>query len=52
MGISACHFGSGFAEEYEALEVLELLWPWLTDKRRAQALALAPIEAILLGPTE
>jgi hypothetical protein len=40
------------AEEYEALEVLELLWPWLSDKRRAQALALAPIEAILLGSTE
>ena len=37
------------APEYDALEVLEMLWPWLSERRRAQALALAPIEAILLG---
>jgi hypothetical protein len=36
------------AEEYEALEVLELLWPWLSGRRHAQALDLAPAEAILL----
>ena len=40
------------SEEYEALEVLELLWPWLSVRRRAQALELAPVEAILLGPPE
>jgi hypothetical protein len=40
------------APEYDALEVLELLWPWLGERRRAQALALAPTEAILLGPSE
>jgi hypothetical protein len=40
------------ATEYDALEVLELLWPWLGERRRGQALALAPIEAILLGPLE
>jgi hypothetical protein len=37
------------ADEYEALEVLEMLWPWLSERRRGQALRLAPIEAILLG---
>lgn len=36
------------AEEFEALEVLELLWPALSIKRRSQALEIAPIEAILL----
>jgi hypothetical protein len=36
------------AEEYDALEVLELLWPWLSARRRLRALELAPIEAILL----
>jgi len=29
-----------------------MLWPWLSDRRHEQALALAPIEAILLGSTE
>ena len=37
------------APEYDALEVLEMLWPCLSERRREQALALAPIEAILLG---
>jgi len=36
------------AEEYDALEVLELLWPWLSHRRRGQAMDLAPLEAILL----
>ena len=36
------------AEEYEALEVLEFLWPWLSGRRHGQALDRAPIEAILL----
>jgi hypothetical protein len=36
------------ADEYEALEVLEMLWPWLSDRRHAQALDLAPLDAILL----
>jgi hypothetical protein len=36
------------AEEYEALDVLELLWPWLSGRRHGQALDLAPLEAILL----
>jgi hypothetical protein len=36
------------AEEYEALDVLELLWPWLSGRRHGQALDHAPIEAILL----
>ena len=40
------------ATEYDALEVLEMLWPRLSDRRHDQALARAPIEAILLGPTE
>jgi hypothetical protein len=40
------------ATSYDALEVLELLWPWLGERRRAQALAIAPIEAILLKPLE
>jgi hypothetical protein len=40
------------AREYEALEVLEQLWPWLGERRRAQALAIAPIEAILLSPSD
>jgi hypothetical protein len=39
------------AAEYEALEVLEMLWPWLGQRRRGQALKLAPVEAILLEPT-
>jgi hypothetical protein len=40
------------AEEFEALEVLELLWPWLSIKRRSQALEIAPIEAILLEASQ
>ena len=36
------------AEEYDALEVLELLWPWLSARRHGQAMDLAPLEAILL----
>ena len=36
------------AEEYEALEVLELLWPWLSSRRKGQAMDRAPLEAILL----
>ena len=36
------------AEEYEALEVLELLWPWLSARRHAQALDIAPMEAIFV----
>jgi hypothetical protein len=36
------------AEEYEALEVLELLWPWLSGRRHAQAMDFAPLEAILV----
>jgi hypothetical protein len=36
------------AGQYDALEVLEMLWPWLSERRRGQALRLAPIEAILL----
>ncbi len=36
------------AEEYQALEVLELLWPWLSHRRRGQAMDHAPLEAILL----
>ena len=36
------------AEEYEALEVLELLWPWLTPRRRSQAMDYTPLEAIHL----
>lgn len=40
------------ALRYDALEVLELLWPWLGERRRAQALAIAPIDAILLPPPE
>jgi hypothetical protein len=36
------------AEEYEGLEVLELLWPWLSGRRHCQALDLVPMEAILL----
>lgn len=35
------------AEEYEALDVLELLWPWLSGRRHGQALDFAPIDAIL-----
>jgi hypothetical protein len=41
-------FWVSLAEEYEALEVLELLWPWLSSRRRSRALDFAPIEAILL----
>jgi hypothetical protein len=26
-------------------------WPWLGERRRGQALKLAPVEAILLEPT-
>jgi hypothetical protein len=37
------------AEEYEALEVLEMLWPWLSGRRKDQALDLAPLDAILLN---
>lgn len=40
------------AEEYEALEVLELLWPWLSGRRKGQALDLAPMEAILLDASK
>jgi hypothetical protein len=40
------------ALSYEAFEVLELLWPWLCTRRRAQALALVPIESVLGGPVE
>jgi hypothetical protein len=36
------------AEEYDALEVIEMLWPWLSGRRHAQALDLAPLDAILL----
>jgi hypothetical protein len=36
------------AEEYDALEVLEMLWPWLSGKRRGQAMDHATLEAILL----
>jgi len=36
------------AMEYEALEVLELLWPWLSHRRRGQAMDHAPLEAIHL----
>lgn len=36
------------AEEYDALEVLELLWPWLSGRRHDQALDIAPLDAILL----
>lgn len=36
------------AEDYEGLEVLELLWPWLSPRRRGQALDIAPLEAICL----
>jgi hypothetical protein len=36
------------ADEYEALDVLEILWPWLSGRRKGQALDLAPMEAILL----
>lgn len=36
------------AEEYDALEVIELLWPWLSGRRRGQAMDHAPLEAILL----
>jgi hypothetical protein len=35
------------AEEDEALEVLEILWPWPSGRRKGQALDLAPMEAIL-----
>jgi hypothetical protein len=51
-GIRRKPFWVWVAVEYDALEVLEMLWPWLSDRRREQALALAPIEAILLGPPE
>jgi hypothetical protein len=37
------------ALSYDALEVLDLLWAWLGQRRRGQPLAIAPIEAILLG---
>jgi hypothetical protein len=40
------------ATGYEGFEVLQILWPWLGDRRRAQALALAPIDAVLGGPLE
>ena len=36
------------SEEYDALEVIQLLWPWLSARRHGQALDLAPLEAILL----
>ncbi len=36
------------AEEYDALEVIELIWPWLSARRHGQAMDLAPLEAILL----
>jgi hypothetical protein len=28
--------------------VIEMLWPWLSGRRHAQALDLAPLDAILL----
>ena len=51
-GIVRKPFWVWVAIEYDALEVLEILWPWLSERRREQALALAPIDAILLGPPE
>jgi hypothetical protein len=36
------------ADECVALEVLELLWPWLSGRRKGQALDLAPLDAILI----
>lgn len=41
-------FWDWVASEYEALEVLELLWPWLSGRRHGQAMDLVPLEAILL----
>jgi hypothetical protein len=40
------------AEEYEALEVLELLWPWLSGRRKSQAMDFAPLDAILLAASK
>ena len=51
-GIKRKPFWVWVAIEYDALDVLELLWPWLSERRREQALEHAPIEAILLGPSQ
>ena len=40
------------AEEYDALEVLELLWPWLSHRRRGQAMDIVPLEAIHLDASK
>ena len=40
------------AVEYEALDVIELLWPWLTPRRRGQAMDHAPLEAIHLDASK
>lgn len=45
-------FWAWVAQEYDALEVLELLWPWLSARRHGQALNLAPLEAILISAAD
>jgi hypothetical protein len=36
------------ARDFDALEVLEMMWPWLSARRRRRALELAPLDAIHL----